>query len=146
MAVARLFRLLLHRADDRRANSMSQFFYKNWDALASSWLFRRFKSRTLWNLALLLYLEPTARCGEILTLNAGCRLATTRDKRLLLTPHTCRPGDKILLLGGGRFPFVVRDGAGCQKTFVGPCYASRDEMIAIRELWSAREAKDMAFV
>jgi hypothetical protein len=77
--------------------------------------------------------------------NLGLRPAITRHGRLCLTPHTCRTGDRIALLRGGRHPYIVRRAGGQRWKFVGPCHVTCEEMGELREMWRDENAQEMFF-
>ncbi|KAN0089924.1 Heterokaryon incompatibility protein (HET) domain containing protein [Hyaloscypha variabilis] len=77
--------------------------------------------------------------------NLGLRPAITRHGRLCLTPHTCRTGDRIALLRGGRHPYIVRRAGGQRWKFVGPCHVTCEEMGELREMWRDENTQEMFF-
>jgi len=75
------------------------------------------------------------------------RPALTRlGRRFCTVPHTCRVGDQVALLRGGRHPYVVRPtGTPGRWTLVGPCYVDHAYMEALREEWRDGDAQEMEF-
>ncbi|KAF5525567.1 Heterokaryon incompatibility protein 6, OR allele [Colletotrichum aenigma] len=56
------------------------------------------------------------------------RVFVTRDGRLGIGPKMMRPGDEVIVLFGGRMPFVVRRREN-HHLLVGSCYVNDDELI-----------------
>jgi hypothetical protein len=53
--------------------------------------------------------------------NGSCPLCVTAGGYLAAVPYTTKVGDCIVLLAGGRLPFVLRP-TGDHYCFIGPCY------------------------
>ncbi|KAK5659690.1 hypothetical protein OQA88_900 [Cercophora sp. LCS_1] len=76
----------------------------------------------------------------------GSRLAVTKGKLACLVPARCSAGDKVVLLRGGRHPYVVRrvKKSNCW-TLVGPCYVTGPTIHHLREVWENEAAQEMYF-
>jgi len=76
----------------------------------------------------------------------GSRLVMTKGRRACLVPERCAVGDKVVLLRGGRHPYVVRrvKKSNCW-TLVGPCYVGGDAVMQLQEVWENGTAEEMCF-
>lgn len=71
---------------------------------------------------------------------------TRRERRLCVVPHTCRVGDQVALLRGGRHPYIVRPAATPGRwELVGPCYIDHSYMEKLRQEWRDENTQDMEF-
>jgi Heterokaryon incompatibility protein (HET) len=50
------------------------------------------------------------------------RFFTTKGRFMGLCPSLTRSGDKVVVLGGGKTPYILRKGWKSQHTFIGECY------------------------
>jgi len=86
-----------------------------------------------------------------LTPYIGMRMGLSRERKFLcLVPHGCCVGDRIVLVGGGRHPYVfrrvgTRDGEVDEGRWVlvGPCYVGGGKMDELGGLWVEEDARDM---
>ncbi|KAK4214170.1 heterokaryon incompatibility protein-domain-containing protein [Rhypophila decipiens] len=75
-----------------------------------------------------------------------------RTRFLCLVPHTATQGDTLVLIAGGRHPYVVRPrlqevevDSQARWMLIGPCYLSIEDMALLRESWNGQAATDMFF-
>ncbi|KAM7199980.1 Heterokaryon incompatibility protein (HET) domain containing protein [Rhypophila sp. PSN 637] len=75
-----------------------------------------------------------------------------RTRFLCLVPHTATKGDTLVLIAGGRHPYVVRPRlqevevdslSKARWMLIGPCYLSIEDMALLRESWNGQAATDM---
>jgi hypothetical protein len=52
----------------------------------------------------------------------GRRFFTTKGRFMGLCPSLTRSGDKVVVLGGGKTPYILRKGWKSQHIFIGECY------------------------
>lgn len=89
---------------------------------------------------------------SILTPWIGMRMACLErgngSKMLCMVPHTTVQGDTLVLMAGGRHPYVVRsrpqeEERGKGLMLVGPCYFSIEDMAQLRESWDGNGGQDL---
>ena len=161
-SVARLLSVLMRDIvieDTDDIETAAETMLKPWDLITRTSIYRIFQCLSLQKIFPFLYkylfaflaiyyYEDSDDLGleilGLLSLSVGQCPALTQNGRLCLTPHTCRVGDRVTLLRGGRHPYIVRPKSE-RLELVGPCYVSRSHMEEMRQEWRDVNSRDMAF-
>ncbi|KAM7208297.1 Heterokaryon incompatibility protein (HET) domain containing protein [Naviculisporaceae sp. PSN 640] len=63
---------------------------------------------------------------------------------LCMVPHTTAKWDSLVLIAGGRHPYVVRPRPQKEDLMlIGPCYLSIEDMVKVRQLWDGRGGREL---
>jgi hypothetical protein len=148
--------LIIEEMDDDAKDAKT--LLKFWDRIANARVYRIFRRLGFQRLFPFLYkyLLGILVCISLqsedidmegsgfLSIGIDRRPALTQKGRLCFTRHTCRVGDHVALLRGGRHPYIVRPTVA-RWELVGPCYVSRAHMEEMRKAWLDGNAHEMAF-